>query len=154
MDETALSETFLPMKRRSPILEEESKSENSSTSTNQDPSAPRKAKCRHQKMNQNLIDKIVAGSKKKKKENKRNHDKTSNHKPALLPPVIVYQSKGSMSILKAPSMQIINRLYLQSKPIDKTPRVCKCGKTARYRLPKTLEPYCSLACYNALIPSN
>lgn len=156
---------FLPTKRSPSHIEEESTSENSSTvdfkdhkcsgkpdhSATKDYPLPHKKKCNNElTINPELIEKIIAGSKKKKKDPRNINLKPAALKLLLTPPCIVYSSKGNSNVLKIPSAHILNRLMPQHVPVEKTSRVCKCGKAAKYRLPKTLEPYCGLSCYKMI----
>ena len=97
-------------------------------------------------MNPSLISKILSGGKKRKVLPLR--------KPAkvLLPPCLVYISDSKRSILRIPSDYNFEKSFTKPKTIET--RLCLCGNIAKYRVPMTLTPFCSLFCYKQLTKQN
>mmetsp|Transcript_9000 Transcript_9000/g.13435 ORF Transcript_9000/g.13435 Transcript_9000/m.13435 type:complete len:133 (+) Transcript_9000:72-470(+) len=67
-------------------------------------------------------------------------------KAPLEGPILVYRSKGPASTLQVPHPS-----YLPSQTVSlpKPLLTCECGQKARYRHPKSLEPFCSVKCFKA-----
>lgn len=93
-------------------------------------------------MNATLINKILGNNKKKKTLPLKRPCKV------LLPPCIVYISNSKGTVLKVPPAFSFDRCF--AKPKLLTTRICHCGTIAKYRMPKTLAPYCSLLCSKSL----
>jgi HIT zinc finger len=93
-------------------------------------------------MNPSLINKILTGSKKRKNNPYKRAPKV------LLPPCITYLSNAQTTVLKVPYNFSLEKQYPRPKVTD--PRICSCGKIAKYREPKTFTPFCSLECFKIL----
>lgn len=115
--------------------------------TSNDIKLPKKRARHDLEMSPSLINKILNGSSGviKKKENPHILRRTKIDAPS-----ITYLSKGQYSCLRLPPALPMLKILHINPPKARLEKDCICGKKARYRLPKSLKPYCGLVCFKQL----
>jgi len=105
-----------------------------------------------QEINPDLLNRILnEGSKfarKRQRDDTSNDDKPVRKHPRLEQPCVIYSSKAQGNTLKfPPAIQLAKLLNVGTIPRVRSPSFCtSCGHIAKYKMPRSLVPYCSVLC--------
>lgn len=109
---------------------------------------------RYQDICPSLLSKILNSNGKKNNKNKKSgqgaHNDPYTKKYRIEGRKLVWRSSSTCTVLRVPlGFKLENIWTRKGSPREKPP--CFCGATAKYKHPRTLQPYCSLGCYKQIV---